>query len=253
VQEFAANGHDGWTPLAALDEPTRQFALNCATRGTRQFRARNMSPQEAWEYSTAAPENELIRFSPQQVAELMMEFKPTPLPQVRGGIFHLKDKKLYHEELYFETRVITAEGLKRELPLEKKGKSFFYYFNPCDQSCYIQDERGVVWGRAVLYNRAPMVDEVAKARAMGQAEHRRAERLAQAHAIMAPMLAEQEITRQHNAAVLEGKPLDALGRLDAATLRRIGKSRAAALPDAPPAEEFAGMGLPESYDEPTFL
>ncbi len=253
VQEFAANGHDGWTPLAALDEPTRQFALNCATRGTRQFRARNMSPQEAWEYSTALPENELIRFTPQQVAELMMEFKPTPLPQVRGGIFHLKDKKLYHEELYFETRVITAEGLKRELPLEKKGKSFFYYFNPCDQSCYIQDERGVVWGRAVLYNPAPMVDEVAKARALGQAEHRRAERMAQAHAIMAPMLAEQEITRQHNAAVLEGKPLDALGRLDAATLRRIGKAPAAPLPDAPPAEEFAGMGLPESYDEPTFL
>lgn len=257
VQEFAADGRTGWCPLAKLDTHTREFALACAARGTRQFRARRMSPQEAWELSTTQPGNELIRFTPQQVVELMSAFKPEPLPKVRGGFFHLKAKSLYHEELIYQARVITCDGMQRELPLYEKGKSFFYFFNPSDQACYVQDERGVVWGRAILYNRAPMVDEVAKAKAMGQAERRRAERLAQARAIVAPELAEQEITRLHNAAVLDGAPVDELGRLDAAHMRRIGSRKAAppapALVDSLPAEEFAGFGLPDGYDEPTFL
>ena len=119
------------------------------------------------------------------------------------------------------------------------------------QGCYVLDERGTVLGAAILSQRVPIVDEAAKARQMGRVQHRLAERLEAARIIVAQDTAEQSLIAAHNAAVLEGKPLDALGRLDAAQLRKPRRRAAATLPQPLcAADEYQ---LPSSYDAPTFL
>ena len=124
---------------------------------------------------------------------------------------------------------------------------------PLAESLFVLDEKNIVKGVAQRLTRVKYQDEAARLRMFGDMVQRRAEELARIDNMVAPDTAEHRIQMDYNRRILAGEQVDPLAVTDAATLRRIGKSRAAALPDAPPAEEFAGMGLPESYDEPTFL
>lgn len=248
VLEYSADGRTNWTPFHAMHPAAAQAAKAAAAQEPRLLRQRNMSPQEAWDMSLARPENELVRFTPAQVVELLIAHKPQPLPQIKGGHFRIKNQRVWHEELIYEACVITSQGFERELPT---GPDYYYIFNPMGQGCYVLDERGTVLGAAILSQRVPIVDEAAKARQMGRVQHRLAERLEQARIIVAQDTAEQSLIAAHNAAVLEGKPLDALGRLDAAQLRKSRRRAAAALPQ--PLCAADDYQLPSSYDAPTFI
>ena len=246
VLEYSADGRTNWTPFSAMLPAAREAAKAAAAADRRLMRQRNMSPQEAWDLSLTNPENELIRFTPAQIMELLFSHKMQPLPQIKGGHFRLNNKRVWHEELIYEACVVTSQGYERELPA---GLKYFYVFNPMDQACYVLDESSKVLGSAILSQRVPIVDSAAKARAMGRAQHRLAERLEAARVIVAQDTAEHSIIAAHNADVLAGAPSDALARIDAATLRQASRKTAAPLPRLC----MEDAALPSSYDSPTFF
>lgn len=248
VLEYSADGRTNWTPFSKMLPAAAEAAKAAVAREPRLLRQRQMSPQEAWEASLANPENELIRFTPAQIVELLMEHKPQPLPPIKGGHFRINNKRVWHEELIYESCVITNQGFERELPI---GPNYYYIFNPMSQDCYVLDERGTALGAAILTQRVPIVDAAAKARQMGRVQHRLAERLAAARAVVAQDTAEQTLIAAHNAAVLKGEPLDALGRLDAARLQK--PCRRTAAPPQPLCADDDFEALPSRYDDPTFL
>jgi len=247
--EYSADARTNWTRLDAMLPAAREAAMAAISADPRLLRQRNMSPQEAWETSLAQPGNELIRFTPAQVMELMAERRPQKLPAIKGGYFRLKNKRIWHEELIYESAVITSQGFVKELPA---GPDYYYVFNPMGQGCYILDARGVTLGAAILSQRVPIVDAAAKARQLGRVKHRLAERLEAARVIVARDAAQQSLVREHNQAVIAGEPTDALGRLDAERLRRQARRNAAAALPPPLCADDAGA-LPCSYDDPTFF
>lgn len=239
-----------WVRLDQM-QPAAQVAARAAVSADPSLlRQRNLSPQEAWDLSTSLPENRLIRLTPAQIMELLIEQKARPLPPIRGGYIRLHNKQIHHEELIYEAVVKTAQGFEKELPA---GPSYFCVFNPVSLDLYVLDNRGQVLGAAILSQRVPMVDQAAKLRALGRVKHRLAEREEQARIIVAQDRAEQETIRQHNAAVLAGEPMDALARLDARQLRKASRPVPMPVPASiPPPEEFEGSGLADGYGDPTF-
>ena len=239
-----------WTRIDRMPEAAQVAARAAVSADPSLLRQRNLSPQEAWEISTAIPENKLIRLTPAQIMELLIEQKARPLPPIKGGYIRLHNKQLHHEELIYEAVVKTAQGFERELPA---GPDYFCVFNPISLDLYVLDCRGTVLGAAILSQRVPMVDQAAKMRALGRLKHRLAQREEEARIIVAQDRARQEITRQHNAAVLAGEPIDALGRLDNRQLRKAERKHVP-MPVIAPAQcqEFPGSGLADTYGEPTF-
>lgn len=247
--EFSADGCTNWTRIDTMKPAAREAVLAVVKADPSLLRQRNMSPQEAWEVSLADPANELIRFTPAQIVELLVAHKAEKLPAIKGGYFRINNRRVYHEELIYEACVKTAQGFERELP---PGLPYYYIFNPLSADVYVLDEKGVVLGSAILSQRVPLVDEAAKLRQLGRVKHRLSERLEQARVIVAGDRARQEITAAHNAAVLRGEGLDALDRLDTAHLRRVSGKPAARkpLPDLLPDDEFDGLGLASSSESP---
>lgn len=247
--EFSFNGRDGWELLSSMPPEKAEESLRLEKRGFGSLRARSLSPDEAWLHSLHSPGNELVRFTPAECVALMGAHRKFKLQQ-KGGALFVTGTSRHHRELMFSNVILDANGYEQTLPLVS---DWYGVLNPLSEDLFILDEKNVVRGIAQRRHRIRHNDEAARLRMFGDMVQRRAEELARIDNMVAPDTAEHRIQMDYNRRILAGEQVDPLAVTDASTLRRIGKSRAAALPDAPPAEEFAGMGLPESYDEPTFL
>lgn len=250
--EYSVDGGATWLTIDKFAAELRPAVLAAAASNPAMLRRRNMSPQEAWDASLADPQNELIRFTPAQIAELLLHSKPFPLPAIRGGDFCIKDKKLAGEILYFEACVRTSAGIERELPDD--GRKYFGIYNPWNNALLVQDEKGVVLGEAFFHKRVPFADTQAQHEAVGRALHRRAKHLAAQEITVAEERQKQELLHGTLAALREGRRIAPADRADAAHLRRISGKPAARkpLPDLLPDEEFDGLGLAESSRPSTF-
>ena len=246
--EFSFTGQD-WKLLSLMEPEEAEEALMLARRVPSRLRERVFSPDEAWMQSLARPGNELIRFTPAQCVALMGAHRKFKLTR-RGGALIVDGKSRHHRELLFSDVVLDAEGYKVPLPA---GETWYGVLNPLAESLFVLDEKNIVKGVAQRLTRVKYQDEAARLRMFGDMVQRRAEELARIDNMVAPDTDEHRIQMDYNRRLLAGEQIDPLAVTDAAQLRKPRRRAAAPLPDALPTEEFAGMGLPESYDEPTFL
>ena len=248
--EFSFTGQD-WKLLAEMAPEEAEEALMLAQRVPARLRERKLSPQEAWLHALAQPGNEMVRFTPAQCVTLLGAHRKFKLKH-KGGTLFVEGKSRHHRELLFTDEVITADGSKLRLA---GSEQWYGVLNPLSEALFVMDERNVVRGVAQRYHRVQHKDEAARLRMFGDMVQRRAEELARIENMVAPDTAQHRIQMDYNRRILAGEQVDPLAVADAAQLRRIG-SRKAATPvavDSLPSEEFAGFGLPDGYDEPTFL
>lgn len=246
--EFSLNGRDGWAPLDSLDPQAAAMAKAMALGNPALLRTRRLSPQEAWELSLRDPANKLIRLSAAECVTLMGAHRKFPL-SMRGGAFKIKDSSRHHEQLIFDACVTDARGNERILPA---GGTYFGVLNPFNCNLFILDDRDRVLGEAPLIHRFSHTDEAARLREFGRVQHLRAQQLASAELLAAPDTAAMQTRRDYNKRIIDGEPFDPLGLSDAAVVKKARKpAPKSSLPPLLPEED--DLGLPTSYDAPTFL
>lgn len=247
VPEFSVTGAAPWTPLAAMDPAAREAAEMISKATPRTLRLRKMSPNEAWEMSTKRPENRLIRFTPAQCVALMGAHRKFKII-AKGGAFRINSRARHHEQLLFESCIRTIDGAQRELPA---GVPFYGIFNPLSGALFVLDERDKVLGEAMQIHRCPHADQAAKLRQFGRRRARMEEELDRIENALAPDRVEHEIRVGYNADVMEGRPFEPLGLMDARTQKKAAGRKPAYI-SLIPAEEPAGLGLTDDGDVGTF-
>lgn len=248
--EFSMTGQQGtWHDVAALAPDVRAMAQTLALSKPELVRERKLSPNEAWEKSLSTPENELVRFTPAQVAALMGVARKFALRQ-KGGAFKLDSRSRHHRQLLFAAEV-------RQDPRHERGqmlppdRQYYGIFNPLNEMLLVLDERDRALGFAPMINRASHVDDAARLREFGRVMHARTEELARVENMVAPLTAEHAARLEYNKAVRQGRAVDPLGLADEKTLRLAHK------PSPKPARALAYVpteepDLPDSYEDTPF-
>lgn len=256
--EYTLDPRSGvWGDVQDLDRQRLGFVQGLPREN---FRLRRMSPAEAWGAALCCPGNELVRFTDEECAQLMLLAKDGGAfrHKVRAhkGFFVWKDKTgwLDYDELHFETTYRDAMGYDRPAPFKDELQGVLNPFSP--DRLFLFDARGVLLGSCQQRQAVRRGDVEALHSEMGRAAQRQAQQLEYLQDVLSPFEQEAQAKREWNRRLADlSAPITIEDEMqqhaDRVALRVVTRGKTEGLP-LQPAAAPGGLGLGDGYGPSAF-